>query len=41
MRRPRCREPTIGSIIVGALFGWLSEMVAGKLMKPVPAATTA
>jgi Protein of unknown function (DUF1097) len=25
--------PTIASIIVGALFGWLSEMVAGKLTK--------
>lgn len=25
--------PTIGSIIVGALFGWLSEMVAGKMIK--------
>lgn len=23
--------PTIGSIILGAFFGWLSEMVAGKL----------
>ena len=26
--------PTILSIIVGALFGWLSEQVAGKLTKP-------
>lgn len=25
--------PTIASIIIGALFGWLSEMVAGKLTK--------
>lgn len=23
--------PTIGSIVIGAAFGWLSEMVAGKL----------
>jgi hypothetical protein len=29
--------PTIGSIILGALFGWLSETVAGKLTK-TPAA---
>jgi len=26
--------PTIGSIILGAIFGWLSEMVAGKMVKP-------
>jgi hypothetical protein len=26
--------PTIISIIVGALFGWVSEMLAGKLTKP-------
>ena len=26
--------PTILSIVVGALFGWLSEQVAGKLTKP-------
>jgi hypothetical protein len=25
--------PTIGSIVVGALFGWVSEMAAGKLTK--------
>ncbi len=25
--------PTIGSIILGALFGWLSETIAGKLAK--------
>ena len=25
--------PTIASIIIGALFGWVSEMVAGKLTK--------
>ena len=25
--------PTILSIVVGALFGWLSEQVAGKLTK--------
>lgn len=25
--------PTIGSIIVGAVFGWVSEMIAGKLAK--------
>ncbi len=25
--------PTIGSIIIGALFGWLSEMIGGKLAK--------
>ena len=25
--------PTIASIIVGALFGWVSEMLAGKLTK--------
>ena len=25
--------PTIGSIILGALFGWLSEMIGGKLAK--------
>jgi len=29
--------PTIGSIILGAAFGWVSEMVAGKLAKPAPA----
>lgn len=26
--------PTIGSIILGALFGWASEMIAGKLTAP-------
>ncbi len=26
--------PTIGSIVIGAIFGWLSEMVAGKMVKP-------
>ncbi len=26
--------PTIGSIILGAAFGWLSEALAGKLAKP-------
>lgn len=31
--------PTIGSILIGAIFGWVSETVAGKLTKPaVPAA---
>lgn len=25
--------PTIGSIVLGALFGWLSESLAGKLVK--------
>jgi len=25
--------PTIGSIIIGACFGWLSEMIGGKLAK--------
>lgn len=25
--------PTIGSIILGAIFGWLSETIAGKLTK--------
>ena len=25
--------PTIGSIVLGALFGWLSETIAGKLAK--------
>ncbi len=25
--------PTIASIVIGALFGWISEMVAGKLTK--------
>ncbi len=26
--------PTIGSIILGAAFGWLSETIGGKLAKP-------
>lgn len=26
--------PTIGSIILGAAFGWLSETIGGKLVKP-------
>jgi hypothetical protein len=26
--------PTIGSIVIGALFGWVSEAVAGMLTKP-------
>lgn len=26
--------PTILSIVVGALFGWVSEAIAGKLTKP-------
>lgn len=26
--------PTIGSIILGAIFGWLSETIGGKLAKP-------
>ena len=26
--------PTIGSIILGAIFGWLSETISGKLAKP-------
>ncbi|WP_428425342.1 DUF1097 domain-containing protein [Methylibium sp.] len=26
--------PTIGSIVLGAIFGWVSETVAGKLTKP-------
>jgi len=26
--------PTIGSIILGAAFGWASEAIAGKLVKP-------
>lgn len=26
--------PTIGSIVLGTVFGWLSELVAGKLTKP-------
>jgi hypothetical protein len=30
--------PTIGSIILGAGFGWVSETVAGKLARPEPAA---
>lgn len=25
--------PTIGSIVIGTIFGWLSEMIAGKLAK--------
>jgi hypothetical protein len=25
--------PTVGSIVLGAAFGWLSEMLAGKLVK--------
>ncbi len=25
--------PTIGSIVLGAVFGWLSEMIGGKLAK--------
>jgi hypothetical protein len=25
--------PTIGSIVIGAAFGWLSEMIGGKLAK--------
>ena len=25
--------PTIGSIIIGAIFGWVSEMIGGKLAK--------
>jgi hypothetical protein len=25
--------PTIGSIVLGVIFGWLSEMLAGKLTK--------
>lgn len=29
--------PTIGSIVLGAAFGWLSETVAGKLTKAPPA----
>ena len=33
--------PTIGSIILGAIFGWLSERVAGKLSKPAPASQPA
>jgi hypothetical protein len=33
--------PTIGSIIIGAVFGWLSEVVAGKLAKPAPASQPA
>lgn len=30
--------PTIASIVVGALFGWVSETVAGKMTAPQPAA---
>lgn len=26
--------PTIGSIVLGAIFGWLSETIGGKLAKP-------
>jgi Protein of unknown function (DUF1097) len=26
--------PTIGSILIGALFGWVSESIAGMLTKP-------
>lgn len=29
--------PTIGSIILGAAFGWLSETLGGKLAKPAAA----
>jgi Protein of unknown function (DUF1097) len=29
--------PTIGSIVLGAAFGWVSEFVAGKLVKAPPA----
>jgi len=29
--------PTIGSIVLGAAFGWVSEAVAGKLVKAPPA----
>lgn len=34
--------PTIGSIVLGAGFGWLSELIAGKLAAPpAPAGRTA
>lgn len=33
--------PTIGSIILGAVFGWLSELIAGKLAKPAQASAPA
>jgi hypothetical protein len=26
--------PTIGSVILGAAFGWVSEMIGGKIAKP-------
>ncbi len=32
--------PTIASIVIGALFGWVSEMVAGKLTKVTESPST-
>jgi Protein of unknown function (DUF1097) len=32
--------PTIVSIVIGALFAWVSEMLAGKLTKPVASTPT-
>ena len=33
--------PTIVSIVLGVAFGWVSEMIAGKLTKPASQAATA